>query len=346
MYLYMKDKKNVLIITSGILIIILLFAVTFFLNKNRQNTNKNNTKYDVYTVPSQQNIFLDGEVKYSKKVNFTEDATKGTLENIDVEDKDKVKKGQTLFEYKNEQAVDQYETLKSQLSSTGTQQLHPAAQRSDIEQQLDSVKDKRYTSVSAPFDGIVMIDKNTENSDGKSILTLVDPKMQVVANASEKDILKLKKNQRVKISIYGTSQEITGSIKSISTQPTQNQMLQGDASAASNLQGTGTSISYYPVYIDIDGDQKVYEGFHVQATAVDETELPKIPSTAIFKKDGDKFVWLVENKKLKKVLVQVEKYNSTYVKIRSGLNFGDKIIKNPSGEMKEGDSIDTATSGS
>lgn len=351
----MKNRKNTLIIISGIFIIILLFAVTFFLSKNRQNVSKNNTKYDVYTVPSQQNIFLDGEVQYLKKESFTEDAAKGTVDKVSVKDKQQVKKGQTLFNYKNEQMIEQYETLQQQLNGMdnqpaaqdGLQSTQIDSQKSSLQQQMNDIKDKRYTTISAPFDGVVSIDKNNGDNTSKIILTLIDPEMQVVANASEKDVLKLKVNQKVKINVYGTNKEFDGTIRSISTEPSQMQMLQGSTGTSSNLvQSTGSNISYYPVYIDIGNQKEIYTGFHVQGTTVDENELPKIPSSSIFDNNGDKFVWLVRNKKLEKVSVEVENYNNTYVQVKSGLDFGDKIIKSPSGEMKEGDNIDTASSGS
>ncbi|APM40813.1 efflux RND transporter periplasmic adaptor subunit [Clostridium kluyveri] len=353
----MKDRKKTLIIISAIFIIAILFVIIFFLNHNKQNVNKNNIKYDVYTIPSQQNIFLDGEVQYSKKVNFTEDTTKGTIDKINVEDKQQVEKGQTLFTYKNEQMIEQYETLTQQLNNIQTQsntisseqnnmQVSGVNSEKSVQQQLNDIKDKRYTTISAPFDGIISITADNEDNTNKIVLTLIDPKKQVIASASEKDILKLKVNQKIKISVYGTNQEFNGTISSISTEPSQSQVTQGNTNTSSNLiQASGANVSYYPVYIDIDNQQGIYPGFHVQGTTVNESELPKIPSSSIFNNNGVKFVWLVENKKLKKVPLEVEKYNSTYMQVKSGLNFDDKIIKNPSDEMKEGNSIDTASSG-
>lgn len=353
----MKDKKKILIIGSAAVVIIVLFIVTFFLNHNRQNAHKNDALFDVYTVPAQQNIFLDGEVQYSKKLNFTEDATKGTVDKINVEDKEQVGKGQTLFTYKNEQIIEQYDTLTQQLNSIEAQAKSMAgvqnsaqiseinSQKTSLKQQLDNIKDKRYTTISAPFDGVVSMTSENEDSTNKIILTLIDPKMQVVASVSEKDVLKLKENQKIKITVYGTNEEFKGIISSISTEPSQGQAIQG--TSASNLtQTAGSSVSYYPVYIDINDQPGIYAGFHIQGTAVDESELPKIPTSSVFNDNGHKSVWLVKNKKLKKVRVKVENYNTTYVKVKSGVDFNDKIIKNPSSEMKEGDSIDKASSGS
>lgn len=348
----MKNKKNVLIIASAVFIIVVLFAVTFFLNRHRQSVKRNNMKYEVYSVPEQQNIFLDGQIQYVKKTSFFEDAAKGTVDKVNVEDKQHVKKGQTLFTYKNEQAIEQYETLSQQLNGieADPQALQQAgSQKSSLQQQLNDVKDKRYTEVSAPFDGIVSISQDSENDANKVILTLIDPKLQVVANASEKDVLKLKTNQKIKISVYGTNREFSGTIKSIDAEPLQAQISQAGntGGTSSNLtQSSGANISYYPVYIDIGNQREVYAGFHVQGTTVDENELPKIPSSSVFNSGGDKFVWLVRNKKLMKVPVEIEKYNSTYMQVKSGLNFEDKIIRNPSQGMKEGDSVGTASSGS
>ncbi|APM40956.1 efflux RND transporter periplasmic adaptor subunit [Clostridium kluyveri] len=353
----MKDRKKILIIGSAVGVIIILFVVTLFLNYNKRNAHKNDSLFDIYTIPAQQNIFLDGEVQYSRKLNFTEDATKGTVDKINVEDKEQVGEGQTLFTYKNDQMIEQYDTLTQQLNSIETQAKSMAnvqnstqiseinSQKTSLKQQLNNIKDKRYTTISAPFDGIVSMISDNEDSTNKIILTLIDPKMQVVASVSEKDVLKLKESQKIKITVYGTNEEFKGTISSISTEPSQAQAIQG--APASNLtQATGSSLSYYPVYIDIDNHQGIYAGFHIQGTAVDESELPKIPVSSVFNDNGHKSVWLVKNKKLRKVRVRVEKYNNTYVQVKSGLDFNDKIMKNPSSEMKEGDSIDKASSGS
>lgn len=349
----MKDRKKILI---TIFVFSILFIIIFCLDYNKQSVHRNNIKYDVYIIPSQQNIFLDGEVQYCKKLNFTEDETKGTIDKISVEDKDWVKKGQTLFTYKNEQMIEQYETLTQQIDNieiqantvlNGQNNIQASdinSQKSSLKQQLNDIKDKRYTTISAPFNGIVSRTADNKDNTIKIVLTLIDPKMQVIASANEKDVLKLKANQKIKLNVYGTNKELNGTISSISTEPSQVQASQ-DATASKLTQTAGANVSYYPVYINIDNQQEIYPGFHVQGTTVDESELPKIPSSSIFGNNRDRFVWLVENKKLRKVPVKIDKYNSTYMQVKSGLNFDDKIIKNPSGEMKEGDIIDTASSG-
>ena len=111
----MKDRKKILIIGSAVGVIIILFVVTLFLNYNKRNAHKNDSLFDIYTIPAQQNIFLDGEVQYFRKLNFTEDATKGTVDKINVEDKEQVEKGQTLFTYKNDQMIEPLQVRLTEL---------------------------------------------------------------------------------------------------------------------------------------------------------------------------------------------------------------------------------------
>jgi len=93
-------------------------------------------------------------------------------------------------------------SLKSQLDQNNQQQTN-------IKKQLDNIKNNRYTTITAPFDGNISLVSNSDTDTNKSILTLTDPKLQIAANVSEKDILKLKTGQAVKITVYGTTEDIS-----------------------------------------------------------------------------------------------------------------------------------------
>lgn len=353
--------KKILLITG-------MISILFFSGCTIQNKSTNNIQADIYTISSPQNIYLDGSFQYIQQKIFTDDTTKGTINKIDVSNNQQVKKGQVLYSYKNDQAIEEYNTDTQQLKSlqseynqlqqqpnivdgttldnstvaTGTSiqsQLNQnKQQQSSLQQQINEIKDSRYTTITAPFDGVVSLSSDTT----KSILTLTNTTMQIVANVSEKDVLKIKVNQKVKVDIYGTNQEIAGTINSIGTQPTDN------LSTSDNTSGTTastSSVSYYPVYININQQTGFYTGFHVQVTTNDEVDLPKIPISAVLNENNKAYVWKVINDKLCKVAVNIQSWNDTYDQINSGLNFGDKIISNPTSEMKEGETVNVSTSG-
>ncbi|AJA49814.1 RND family efflux transporter, MFP subunit [Clostridium pasteurianum DSM 525 = ATCC 6013] len=344
---------------------------------------------NVYTISSPQNVYLDGEIQYVQQQNFMQDTTKGTIDTINVTDKQQVKKGQALFTYKNDTVIQQYDNLSDQLKnlrstykqiqqqltdiSKAQQQVQQAQidssvntttttnttksslqsqldqnnqQQASIKKQLDSIKNNRYTTITAPFDGNISLTAITNTDTNKSILTLTDPKMQVVSNVSEKDVLKLKTGQTVKITVYGTTQDINGTIRSIGTESIQASITQGSTSTASATQSSSISsanVSYYPVYIDIDKQYGFHPGFHVQGTTTAENQLPKIPISSVLNENSKNYVWVVNNSKLKKVEVTTEKLNDTYMQVKSGVNFGDKIISKPTSSMKEGATINATT---
>ncbi|MBV4416288.1 efflux RND transporter periplasmic adaptor subunit [Clostridium tyrobutyricum] len=357
----MKDKKKLFVIVPVIVIVCVMVALIFNVQHNKKKKAESNLVNETYTIPERQTIFLDGQVQYSNKVDFVQNDANGTVDKIDVSDKQSVKEGQTLFNYKNEQIIEQYDNLEQQLkdldsqssmltnNSKNVQMSTNNTQKSSIQQQMDSIKDKRYTDVLAPFDGVVSRTSNTDSNSGsnsvssKVVLSLINPKMQVVANVSEKDVLKLRKNQKVEISTYGTDKQFTGKIASIGTEPVQGTQLSNDTASAALTQSS--SVSNYPVYINIANQNDIYSGFHVEATTVDESELPKIPKSAVFDHNGNKYVWRIKNNKLKRAPVDLDEYDSSYMQVRSGLNFGDKIIKKASAGMKEGDTFGTAATG-
>ncbi|UZW14756.1 efflux RND transporter periplasmic adaptor subunit [Clostridium pasteurianum] len=230
-------------------------------------------------------------------------------------------------------------SLKSQLDQNNQQQTN-------IKKQLDNIKNNRYTTITAPFDGNISLVSNSDTDTNKSILTLTDPKLQIAANVSEKDILKLKTGQAVKITVYGTTEDISGTIRSISTESVQSSVIQGNASTVSSAQASSipsANVSYYPVYIDIDKQDGFYPGFHVQGSTTAENQLPKIPVSAILSENNKNYVWVDNNGKLKKVEVDVIKLNDTYIQVKSGISFGEKIISKPTSAMKEGAAINATT---
>lgn len=397
------DMKKHFTIIATIVLISLAFNGCALQSKN---TKQNDINVDVYTIPSPQSIFLDGQLAYEQQQTFVQDSTKGTIDTINVVDTQQIKKGQALFSYKNEQEIQQYDTLTQQLenlqytykqiqlqlnnlsqvqqqpqqvtstapsNSTSSSSTSDALatsslnatpnvtsntkdslqsqldqnnqQQKNIQKQLDNIKNSRYTTIVAPFDGVVSLSSNSDSATDKSILTLTNPKMQVVANVSEKDIFKLKIGQVVKLTIYGTTEQFNGTIRSIDTNPVQSAITSNTSSQGNSLQASANNVSYYPVDIDIDNQDGVYSGFHVQGTTTAENQLPKVPVSSVFNENGKSYLWLVNKGKLKKVQVDVEKFNDTSMQVKSGVDFGEKIVSKPSAGMKEGDAINASTIG-
>lgn len=279
-------KKYIVIITLIIVVGISLvgFAGYSVFSRFKSNNSKGvGEKVALYTVQGNQTLFFEGEFQNTERLVFQCDLSKGKLDKINVGDNQKVKSGDVLFTYKNNEAIQQKDALNDQLSSLKTaysrlqkkanEQLavvnttpavnetsNQAAQNQEKEQiqeqlddnkrqqqslnrQINDLNTKCYTEVRAPFGGVVVKGGYSEIETSKPILTLTSDKKQIVCNVGERDILKLAEDQDVNISIYGTGQTIKGKIKYVATEPTENVMVSMGSAVQGNTGAGGSSVS-------------------------------------------------------------------------------------------------------
>lgn len=413
-------KKKCIIISSIIIVIISLIGITVMkINKFKNNTKRNNK--DLYTVKESPNVFFEGKIKNSKKVILQVDNTKGTVDKINVKDKQKVKSGDVLFSYRNSQFIEQkndleyqldnlkdkYNKIKKELNSTndkvkklqdqqekqkqkqeaqkqkeqekkifeqktskeeGQEQLNISninqqkdlleksestlqeqlndnvKEQNHLKEKIDNINDKCNTYIKAPFDGIVKMGGYSEIEPTKPILTLSSEDMQVVCGVSEKQVLKLNKDQNVTISVLGTGQSVTGKIKHIDNEPSPGiNIPKGSIPQGGGSQSTSQNLSTvnsYEVIIKIDNIKNIYPGFHVQVSTKAKNYIPKIPKTSTFKNSGKTYVWVAKNGILKKKEVETVSWNDKYVQVKKGINFNEKIVREPKPSMKEGDKVE------
>ncbi len=226
-----------------------------------------------------------------------------------------------------------------EMKNTITSQINEnASQQKRLNVQLNNLNGKQYSSVTAPFPGIVSIGKSGNEGEQEPILlSLTAPALQVVAYVSEKDRQRIHKDQLATILIYGTGQEIEGKIREIGDFVSQGSL------STSGTQGTGANLSQYPVYIDIPQQEGLYAGYHIQGTVIPDNELPKIPKTSIITVDSGSYVWEVVDGKAKRTQVDIQDWNVKYVLVKSGLRPGQIIIREGVNDIKEGDKIDISS---
>lgn len=366
--------KNKQVISITLILVLILLILGFIVMSNTKTPVKSNKKIVLYTIQDSSNIFFEGEVKNSNSVSFIADTTKGIVDKINVKNDQKVKAGDLLFIYKNNEFIEQkndleyelntltnkYNKIKKELNSTGNigneqkvsldkskeelkSELEGNVEQQDhLNKKINNVNEKCYTYVNAPFDGIITIGGYTKIEPSKPILTLDSESMQVVSMVSEKDIFKLQENQIVKAAVLGTGESIKGTIKGISKKPstqiniTQEAKQQGSQEASQNL----SSVNSYEVITEIDNIKNVYPGFHVQMSTKAQNYIPKIPKTATFKNGTKTYVWVAKNGIIKKRDVKVSNWNEKYVQVVNGLNVNEKIVREAKGSMKEGDKIE------
>ena len=175
-------------------------------------------------------------------------------------------KGQLLFDYKNEQAIQQYQELEKELEALSAlpvaaedgEPIQQQEQAAAINRQLADLKGERYKNVTASFAGVVAIPSQSEGNT-EEIMRLVDPKLRFVAGISERDRLKVEPGQQVLITLYSDNREIKGKITFVGNEP----LTAGGEDLAAAVQN---NLSTYPVHVEIDPEQQdgVYPGFHAQ----------------------------------------------------------------------------------
>lgn len=333
------DKKKKLLVFGVIAFIIIWIGAVFWANLTQKSQGDSaNRRVAVYTVPAPKKVFGEGQFRYRNEVSFTPDASKGTVNKIYVKDGQNVNKGQVLFDYRNEQVIQQCQELEKELAalSAVVEGVDPAQQQeqaSAIARQLADLKGERYKNVTAPFAGVVAIPSHSEGNT-EVIMRVVDSKLQLVASISERDRLKVELGQKVTISLYGNNREIEGKITFVGNEP-----VSAGGEDASKVMVN--SLSNYPVYAEIDAEQQdgIYPGFHAQIEVTPSDEAPRIPKTAVFDSNGQTFVWKVVDDKIYRAQITYSRWNDKYLNVLSGLEYGDRVVRQAAGEFKEGEKI-------
>ncbi|MFQ9727415.1 MAG: efflux RND transporter periplasmic adaptor subunit [Clostridium perfringens] len=376
----MKKKYIIAIVT-----VVILAGVgvgSYFL---KQSMNKESVAtMEIYTVPSTDKVFVNGKIEPEKVENIFLDATKGTVDKVEVENGDVVEKGDTLFTYKNDQVQSQVEQLELQLNSAKSQKEEINKQNAEakkqledlkkaglenqmpqggqmpnlgqnaggeistgsvdeqiklLEKQIKALKDKEYYKVTAPIGGKVIWAESSTNPT-QPYITVESGDYYISGSVNEKDQPKIKEGQEVQITILSTNKNINGKISSVGNTPIDNGASLAAQTGAQG--GAGGNMSYYEVKITPDSQEDLTNGFHVQASVNLDKKPIEIPKEAILSVDNEEFVFKnVDGKLVKQVITYSPKEGSEdEVIVSSGLNEEDKIVSNPTPNMKEGMNVE------
>ncbi|MGU8401686.1 efflux RND transporter periplasmic adaptor subunit [Clostridium perfringens] len=376
----MKKKYIIAIVT-----VVILAGVgvgSYFL---KQSMNKESVAtMEIYTVPSTDKVFVNGKIEPEKVENIFLDATKGTVDKVEVENGDVVEKGDTLFTYKNDQVQSQVEQLELQLNSAKNQKEEINKQNAEakkqleglkkaglenqmpqggqmpnlgqnaggeistgsvdeqiklLEKQIKALKDKEYYKVTAPIGGKVILAESSTNPT-QPYITVESGNYYISGSVNEKDQPKIKEGQEVQITILSTNKNINGKISSVGNTPIDNGASLAAQTGAQG--GAGGNMSYYEVKITPDSQEDLTNGFHVQASVNLDKKPIEIPKEAILSVDNEEFVFKnVDGKLVKQVITYSPKEGSEdEVIVSSGLNEEDKIVSNPTPNMKEGMNVE------
>lgn len=236
-------------------------------------------------------------------------------------------------EMSKQEAKDQIETERTQLN------LDLETAKIDLERnKLEAksiAKKERNLDVTSDISGTVLeVDKEAVNntSEVQKPLIHIGNTDEYLATGvlSEYDALKIKTGQAVKItSDVLPDKEWSGSVKQIDYLPQQ----QASAEAGND------AANQYPVEVKVDDQDitMIKPGFKLLLEI--ETSSKKassLPIKAVVNEDGEKYVYVVKDKKAVRKEVKIGETTNKFIEIKSGVSSKDKVITNPSKDLTDG----------
>ncbi|MHA2962222.1 efflux RND transporter periplasmic adaptor subunit [Priestia megaterium] len=236
-------------------------------------------------------------------------------------------------EMSKQEARDQIDTERTQLN------LDLETAKIDLERnKLEAksiAKKERNLDVASDINGTVLeVDKEAVNntSDIQKPLIHIGNTDEYLATGvlSEYDALKIKTGQAVKItSDVLPDKEWAGSVKQIDYLPQQ------QASAEAGNDGA----NQYPIEVKVDGQDitMIKPGFKLLLEI--ETSSKKassLPIKAVVNEDGEKYVYVVKDKKAVRKEVKIGETTNKFIEIKSGVSSKDKVITNPTKNLTDG----------
>ncbi|MGB3569040.1 MAG: efflux RND transporter periplasmic adaptor subunit [Priestia megaterium] len=236
-------------------------------------------------------------------------------------------------EMSKQEARDQIDTERTQLN------LDLETAKIDLERnKLEAksiAKKERNLDVASDINGTVLeVDKEAVNntSDVQKPLIHIGNTDEYLATGvlSEYDALKIKTGQAVKItSDVLPDKEWAGSVKQIDYLPQQ------QASAEAGNDGA----NQYPIEVKVDDQDitMIKPGFKLLLEI--ETSSKKassLPIKAVVNEDGEKYVYVVKDKKAVRKEVKIGETTNKFIEIKSGVTSKDKVITNPTKNLTDG----------
>ncbi|MCG0045255.1 efflux RND transporter periplasmic adaptor subunit [Priestia aryabhattai] len=236
-------------------------------------------------------------------------------------------------EMSKQEARDQIDTERTQLN------LDLETAKIDLERnKLEAksiAKKERNLDVASDINGTVLeVDKEAVNntSDVQKPLIHIGNTDEYLATGvlSEYDALKIKTGQAVKItSDVLPDKEWAGSVKQIDYLPQQ----QASAEAGND------AANQYPIEVKVDDQDitMIKPGFklllEIEASSKKASSLP---IKAVVNEDGEKYVYVVKDKKAVRKEVKIGETTNKFIEIKSGVSSKDKVITNPTKNLTDG----------
>jgi HlyD family secretion protein len=359
-------KKRWLIIT---LIIIAIFSV-LMISLNRANKKAIEVKTATVKKGDITAYFsTSGTVESKNKKDYF---GQGKVIRVNITTGDTVKKGNILIEFETQDpslqlktAQKQYENAKIQLEilkkqrdnqeddniPTSIPQFPQAANSQSLDDQIrmqqnqvevarlnvESIKQnaaKQQKYIKADFDGIITAVNAVQggiSAPQMPAVTLEDvSSLQVAVNVNQYDITRLKVNQDAKVKFGGKS--FKGRVLSIN--PT----------ATKSMTQTGTDTSIKALIRLLENDGTLKPGFDVDVDVITDKKqnVLRLPAEALITdKEDNERVYVIQNDMAVLRDIETGITSDTEVEILKGLSEGDRVILNPTPNLRDNIKVNT-----
>lgn len=364
----MKKKIGIAIgIVVGIVVIGIISQKIFFSSEPVVEEFEDPYEIDYFTVPSMEQVFVNGTVKPEQSQEFSKEEAYGVMGDLQVKNGETVEKGTVFYTYENTEVATQLSDTTNQVARMETQRSNAIYKRdlaiknwnklpeeertqtleevkmdmstddldaeiTELYNNLASLKEQQYKSIVAPFKGKVYV---PEVKDAESpILKLISDEFYVSGTVNEKDVGKLTKEQTADIKVISNDYTVTGKVDFIDLNPTEDGAEEGEY-------GQPSTMSSYPVKLSLDTLEGIRNGYHVQAVVNIGKEAVTIPTKAILH-EGDTVHYVLVNDfgTVVRRIVQLGDEEGENTAISSGLEAEDQIIVSSKIPVEEGQLLD------
>jgi len=205
----------------------------------------------------------------------------------------------------------------------------------DPERQADG---EMELSIKAPIDGRVLRiyqESTAVVTAGSPLMEVGDPSdLEIVADVLSRDAVRVTAGDRVSLKHWGEDRELQGRVRLV------------EPSGFTKLSALGVEEQRVNVIIDLsdppESRRQLGDGFRVDCEIViwESPEALQIPTSALFRVDGDWHVFTVDGAVARLTQVEVEQNNGKSAKVASGLAPGVQVITHPSDSIENGVAVE------
>ncbi|EJU84065.1 efflux RND transporter periplasmic adaptor subunit [Staphylococcus aureus] len=370
----MRRKRKWLIVICVLLVLITISQILKHFNYGTESKEA----YNTYTVEKERQLDLQGKAYPREVKTYYKNNQVGTYLGVQVADGQTVKKGDMLINYKinrnkRQQLVDKindtqhiitevYLNITKGLNNREIQKKLIEYKQTlyEAQQQLYQYDSQNRDSMYASFDGKIMIKNIDNDSDNQPILYLISKESHIKTSVTEFDLNKVKKGDKVNLSITSTGKTGAGIIKQISELPIsyeenlslhENDALHLPESNNDGELANSKSISASPIFKSNNNSELSKYGVIIDDLSLPiragyslEIKVPlnaiKIPKSVLTK--GNNVFIVNKNSIVEKRNIRIKRINGDII-VEKGLKPGDKLIKQPKSTMNDGDKVEISS---